>query len=430
MRRDGASVSARGHDIALAEETKLMAESPRQMTRRQFLMSAAAGGIAGSHTPSLLTSGSAEWRPLDRRLIPAGRSLSAVGSTLVNAAGQEVGLTGVNWFGMETSAFAPHGLWERNWKEMLDQIAASGFNMLRLPFNNQLLDPSSQPNQIDFHLNPDLKGLRAIEILDTIISGAGLRGLKVVLDRHRPTPGGQSPLWYTGDVSEDQWIQDWVALARRYLGNSTILGADLHNEPHNPATWGDGNVATDWRLAAERAGNAILAVNPELLVFVQGVQQFGSDWACWGGNLVGARAFPVRLIRPEKLVYSPHDFGPSVSWQPWFSSPTFPANLPSVWRWRWAYLQEEGIAPVWLGEFGGRSLSQDVEGAWTRALVTFLRSLGIGYAYWAWNSDSGDTAGMLLEDWHTIDLPRLHALAAYQAPPIRMPFGLLDHRLE
>jgi hypothetical protein len=175
MHRDNASVAARDHDIAPLEETSLMAESPRQMTRRQCLMSAAAGGISGSHTPSLPPSLSAAWRPLDRRLIPAGRSLSAVGSTLVNAAGQEVRLTGINWFGMEISAFAPHGLWEREWKDMRDQIAA------------------------------------------------------------------------TGDASEDQWMQDWVALAQRYLGNSTILGADLYHEPHNPATWSDGTVATDWR---------------------------------------------------------------------------------------------------------------------------------------------------------------------------------------
>ena len=43
-------------------------------------------------------------------------------------------------------------------------------------------------------------------------------------------------------------------LARRYLGNDTVIGFDLHNEPHGSATWGDNNTATDWRLAAERAG--------------------------------------------------------------------------------------------------------------------------------------------------------------------------------
>jgi endoglucanase len=48
-------------------------------------------------------------------------------------------------------------------------------------------------------------------------------------------------------------------LARRYKGNPAVVGADLSNEPHGAATWGDDNLATDWRLAAERGGNAILA---------------------------------------------------------------------------------------------------------------------------------------------------------------------------
>jgi endoglucanase len=66
----------------------------------------------------------------------------------------------------------------------------------------------------------------------------------VILDRHRPDSGSQSELWYTSRYSEARWIADWQMLARRYAGNTTVIGADLHNEPHGPATWGDGNQAT------------------------------------------------------------------------------------------------------------------------------------------------------------------------------------------
>jgi endoglucanase len=34
------------------------------------------------------------------------------------------------------------------------------------------------------------------------------------------------------------------------------------------ATWGTGDVSTDWDLAAQRAGNAILDVNPEWLASI------------------------------------------------------------------------------------------------------------------------------------------------------------------
>ena len=120
-----------------------------------------------------------------------------------------------------------------------------------------MLVPGQMP-RINYLQNPDLQGLTSIEVLDAIIEEAGAKGLKVVLDRHRPTSAGQSDLWYTEEVSEEQWISDWVMLAQRYAGNDTVIGVDLHNEPKGAATWGTGDLATDLRLAAERAGNAIL----------------------------------------------------------------------------------------------------------------------------------------------------------------------------
>ena len=45
--------------------------------------------------------------------------------------------------------------------------------------------------------------------MDAIIYGASERGLKIILDRHRPTSRAQSELWYTDMVSEEQWIANW-----------------------------------------------------------------------------------------------------------------------------------------------------------------------------------------------------------------------------
>lgn len=349
----------------------------------------------------------------------ANGPLRASGTKIVDAVGHEVRLTGVNWFGMETGTFAPHGLWSRNWEEMLDQIAAAGFNTIRLPFSNQLFDPASRPNGIDFAKNRDLEGLSGLELMDRIVAGAGRRGLKVILDRHRPSADAQSELWYTDRVSEERWIADWVMLARRYRGEHTVIGGDLHNEPHGKATWGSGDRRTDWRLAAERAGNAILEVNPDWLIIVEGVEAYDGVWHWWGSNLMGARAHPVRLARADKLVYSAHDYGPGVYRQQWFSAPDFPANLPRLWRERWGFLVMESIAPVFIGEFGGRSVGEDVEGTWQRTLVAFLREQGCSYTYWSWNPNSGDTGGILLDDWQTLDRAKLNILAAYQWPARR-----------
>src|SRR4051812_23141120 len=119
------------------------------------------------------------------------------GKQILDADGTAVRIAGVNWFGMETSSFAPHGLWVRNYKEMLDQMKKLGFNTVRLPFSTQLFDAESKPNGIDYTKNPDLQDLSAIEVMDRIISHAGNIGLRVILDRHRPDSNSQSQLWYT-----------------------------------------------------------------------------------------------------------------------------------------------------------------------------------------------------------------------------------------
>jgi endoglucanase len=341
--------------------------------------------------------------------------LHASGAKLVDAGGREVRLTGVNWSGMETNAFVPLGLNSRNVDDMLDQIAAAGFNTIRLPYSNQLLDLTVKPLGINLALNAQLQGLNGLGVMDYIVNGAGRRGVRVILDRHRPSADAQTELWYTDKVPEARWIDDWVMLARRYRGNDAVVGADLTNEPHGAATWGDDSPATDWRLAAERAGNAILEVNPDWLIIVEGIQHVGGDTYWWGGNLSSAAQAPVRLSRPERLVYSAHDYGPDESGQSWLQATGFPANLPDVWRSHWAYLQQDGIAPVLVGEFGGRSIGADAEGVWQRSLVDFLKQGGFSYAYWVWNPDPW-IGGLLLDDHGTLDRAKVDLLRPSQAP--------------
>jgi endoglucanase len=354
--------------------------------------------------------------------LPLGSGpLHTDGGDIVDADGRVVHITGVNWFGMETSTFAPQGLWARSLNDMLDQMVQAGFNTIRLPYSDQLFDPASTPNGIDFEKNPDLQGLTGQQIMDQVIQRAGERGLKVILDRHRPTAAGQTELWYTDHVSEQQWIDNWVMLANRYRDNPTVIGADLDNEPHGAATWGDGNPQTDWRAAAERAGNAVLQANPDWLIFVEGIEHQANDWYWWGGNLSLAGQLPVQLSRPDKLVYEAHDYGPGVSNQSWFQAPDFPMNLASLWYSHWGYLKLSGTTPVLIGEFGGHSVGSDAEGVWQRSLVTYLQLNGFDHTYWCWNPNSGDIGGVLEDDWTTLNPAKIAVLQAYQWPLLGSP---------
>src|SRR5689334_23038767 len=71
------------------------------------------------------------------------------GSQILDSNNQPVKIAGVNWFGFETANYVVHGLWSRNYKDMMNQIKQQGANTIRLPYSNQLFDPGSSPNGID-----------------------------------------------------------------------------------------------------------------------------------------------------------------------------------------------------------------------------------------------------------------------------------------
>ena len=151
---------------------------------------------------------------------------------IVDSNGNNVKISGVNWFGLETVTFAPHGLNYRSYKSMMDQMKTLGFNTIRLPFSNQLFDSSSVPSGIDYSKNPELVGLRGVGIIDKIVDYAGQIGLRIILDCHRNDAGNgpnDNGLWYTPAHPESRWIADWTMLATRYAGNPTVIGADLEN---------------------------------------------------------------------------------------------------------------------------------------------------------------------------------------------------------
>lgn len=334
------------------------------------------------------------------------------GSKIINPEGETVILKSVSWFGFETQNLVPHGLWSRNMGEMLDQMKDIGFNSIRIPFSNDILKPGNMPNSINFHENPDLEGKTALEVFDIFIEEASKRGLYLVLDRHRPTSAQQSELWYTGEVSEEKWIQDWVFLADRYKSNPYVIAVDLHNEPHGSAQWGNGDSNTDWKAAAERAGNAVLKANPSLLIIVEGIQ-FGKDWDSywWGGALDKVRELPVTLDIANKVIYSPHDYGYGVWPQPWFDAADFPNNMDKVWDDKWGYIVKENIAPIWVGEFGGREVGYETkEGIWQNKLVQYIHDNGMSFSYWSWNPNSGDTGGVLFDDWRTVHQEKVEML--------------------
>ena len=367
--------------------------------------------------------------------------LSASGNQIVDAAGNPVRISGVNWFGFETSNKVFHVLWTRGYKSMLDQIKSLGFNTLRIPYSNEMLRSDAVTSSLNYAQNPDLQGLTPIQCLDKVIDYAGSIGLKVILDRHSAKADGYigEDVWYIpGDAyyTEQRWIDDWVMLAKRYSGNATVIGADLFNEPKKSATWGNSAPATDWNKAAERAGNAVLAANPNWLIIVEGTEQYNGQTTWWGGNLKGVATYPVVLTNPSKLVYSMHDYPASVFAQTWFSDPAYPKNLADVWYAHWGYIFKNQTAPLLLGEFGSKLLTTSDQ-QWMDKLTDYIdgdlnldgvkdligNQKGMSWTYWSLNPNSGDTGGILNDDWTTVNSLRMSYIQGSLAPLIGVATG-------
>jgi endoglucanase len=375
-----------------------------------------------------------------------------------------VRMAGVNWYGMDDSHWVPAGLDAQRYTTIMDEVKLLGYNTIRLLFSNELVERDPVVRD-DVAANPEFRGEHALQVMDAIVAYAGQIGLKIVLDDHHsaaPRPmrvnDSYEPLWYTAHYPESAWIRDWQSLARRYLNDDAVIGFDLRNEPHTGgtgpwnlnaylhqgATWGPyrgvDDPATDWRLAAERAGNAVLAVNPHLLVFVEGVQMYpdaaapsGVVVSWWGGLLTPIKRYPVVLSVPNQLVYEVHQYGPRKFQMPWYNDLSYRAQL-RAWRGQWSFVLDTPhasyAAPVWLGEFG--TCTDDptcVEGRasqarWLGDILHFLRDHPeVAWSFFALNGTNANNCrtnnGLLNARWNRLaSVPLQRALMAAQpAPP-------------
>ena len=343
--------------------------------------------------------------------------LHTAGAQVVNRFGRPVRLAGVNWYGAESVDFAPGGLQLRPLWEIVSQIRQLGFNVVRLPYSNQMVEQDPVVPSYALKANPGLEGLRAMQVYERVVHALTSQGIAVILDDHNSnaewccsgTDG--NTLWYNSQYPQSAWLADWKKMAATFRGDPLVIGADLRNEPRAAATWG-GPSSTNWQAAAELGGDAVLSVNPHLLVFVEGTS--------YAGNLSGAKGLPVVLNVPNQLVYEVHDYA-------WYES-----GFSDYQQWyqqvypKWAYLVTgRHPVPLMVGEFGtcDTSLScvtgttPGTNGLWFHVLTTFLQRYDVNWTYWAVNGTQStgagrsygapETYGVLNPSWDAPALPAL-----------------------
>ncbi len=366
----------------------------------------------------------------------------------------------------------------RTIQQTMSEIVAAGINVVRLPVSPQTLDPDDPQGQDPFLKNhPSVRVANSRLALEQFITLADQNNIEVVLDMHscsnfvgwrkgrldaRPpyVDATRDNYDFTREsfscsatdnppsvttiqaYNENLWLDDLQTLAGlgQQLGVDNIIGIDIFNEPWD-YTW------QEWKALAEAAYTAINEVNPDTLIFVQGISatagnQDGTpdtftqtphgDTATnpnWGENLFEAGGDPPN-IPVDRLVFSPHTYGPSVFVQKMFMDPAQPecaglegdaagdaqcnividpALLRSGWEEHFGYLKSLGYAVV-VGEFGGNldwpagqasirdrnrwsHITPGVDADWQNTFVDYMVDTGIEACYWSINPESGDTAG-------------------------------------
>jgi endoglucanase len=371
----------------------------------------------------------------------------------------------------------------RTYAQDAAEMKALGINLVRLPLVPQTLrnnPPDPQGMAPFLKNNPSVVIPNSRLALETVIRTLNDAGIDVLLDIHscsnyvgwRKGRLDARPPWADADrnnydfkrenyscaatnnpptvttthpYNETMWRNDLRTLAGlgAQLGVTNIMGIDIFNEPHD-YTW------TEWRRLIDVAYAEINAVNPNILIFAEGIgtkpgTQDGTpttftdephgDLATnpnWGENLFSAGANPPTMPK-NRLVFSPHTYGPSVFVQRMFMDPAQPAcaNLegdaaaaadcnivinPTLLRQGWdehfGYLKAMGYAVV-IGEFGGNMewprgkaslrdqqlwshiTDNTIDRQWQNAFVDYLISRGITDSiYWSINPESGDTGGI------------------------------------
>lgn len=289
------------------------------------------------------------------------------GNQLV-AGGKPIRLRGVNlgnWLLQEDFMFGLHGTHSQMrgaidavlgkraalfWDEYEEQfftdadaawLQARGFNLLRVPFNQNRLEDANHPGQYD---------PAVLARIDRLIERCARHGIYVLLDLHAVT-GGQSrenyadatsgePLFWRHADLRERATRLWELLARRYRDNPAVAGYDLINEPH---TEGRTHLLTGWlRTTIAR----VRAIDARHVVWLSGDE--------WGGGLVGLEP---QLWKARQLAFQFHAY-PSWTY-PWARMRSHPDTVDGV-RYDAAWLRQRLAAveafgrhhPVLLGETG------------------------------------------------------------------------------
>jgi len=309
--------------------------------------------------------------------------LQVSGNKLVNSAGQQVVLHGVDRSGGEYACVNGTGVWDGP----MDQAAVSAIkswnvNAVRVPLNEACWNGES-------YVNPAYAGANYISAVKAYVNLLNSNGIVAILDLHW-TDGV-----YTGSSSgctsaqavcqkpmpdSAQAIPFWTSVATTFNHNDAVI-FDLFNEPY--ASRATGSATSGWSCWLN-GGTC-----PGISYPVAGMQAMVTAVRSTGANnviMVGGEEYsndlgtPGSTSDPSILNYLPTDPDNDIAVS-WHSYNFNACSTQSCWT---SEVQPViAQVPVIAGEIG----ENDCASGYVTPLMTWLDSQQTSYLAWAWNAD-------------------------------------------
>lgn len=259
-------------------------------------------------------------------------------------------------------------------KEDIQYIKSTGMNTVRVPFHyKQFTDE-------------DYMGISGkqdgFEILDKVIKWCKDEGLYVILDMH-DAPGGQTgdniddsygyPWLMVNQNNQQQFIDIWKQIAKRYANEPAVMGYDLLNEPIAHYFKDDYDVLnTALEPLYKRATAEIRKVDKNHIIFLGGAQ--------WNSNFSVFKDWKF----DDNIAYTCHRY--------W--SGTDKAAIQDFLDFR-----EKANLPLFMGETGENTDD------WVEKFRITLEENSIGWTFWPYKKMVPKATMMIIpkpENWDLI----------------------------
>jgi endoglucanase len=235
----------------------------------------------------------------------------------------------------------------------IQRIAQLGYNSVRPALNSRLFVTDG---------NPAAYSEEGFALLDNLVKWCKANGVYVIIDMHA-AGGGQTgrniddsandrPELFMDQKYQDELVNLWTTIAKRYQDEPTVAGYDLLNEPLPSSTGAAQMYKSQLEPLYKRITQAVRKIDSKHIIIVEGAD-WANDWS------VFTQPFD------KNMVYQFHYY----CWDN-------PTTLKSIQK----YLDYRARlnAPVWVGETGER------DNAIYWATTEYFETHNIGWSFWPW----------------------------------------------